>query len=242
MDSTNKTHAPARDEALEAILAFNSFQKRECINWFLNMWLSIALVMLSYGIYKQVTSVDVNRSYVAVNPEKEPINPISTRLPINTSDKEIGDWMLASLRKCLNFDWRSYAFTKNKCNADIFAMTKMPFSQVTRGEDFYNKLEESGITGLLITNKTSMDVSIQDVELVSKGLRTYSYEQESGDPSELPKLETESFYVYEFNMMMTINMVGQKLDAPIRYQVLLQRTSQLVRENGLSIRSVLSLE
>ena len=137
-------------------------------------------------------------------------------------------------------DWQSYGYARAKCISQVMSLRKLPFSQESRGHYFYRQLEESGITSLLIDQRTFMSPEIEDIRLVSQGIKTFEHERLTR--TGLPDTRVEKRYMYEYEVVMKLNMIGQKLDAPVKYQVLIERQSQLLREHGLGIRSIVSVE
>lgn len=235
------------DNALQSILNLDRHLRQNVVLWFFNMLL--ALIVLIYGFYKAdtVVSADRTRDYAAVNPNdqlhkrRHPNAAIERTYPLS-SEQELGleAWLEESLVECLTFDYRNYADVSNYCIANIMSLNRVPDTNARRGQLFYRRLARSGIIPTLLENQTSMTVSIESLTPKNKGLESYStiVRNAKGEYEDV----TQSIYVYEYEIVMRIHMTGQRLDAPIRYQVILERMNPLVREIAVGIRSVVSLD
>ncbi|MGD8116858.1 hypothetical protein [Vibrio sp. TRT 29B02] len=229
-----------RDEAHEATLELLDFLRRELLLWFGIMVLSFILLASSIYLYDNVNSVDLSRDYVAVDRAGQYLTPSPLNKPSQLNIDEIEEWISESLEYCLTFDWQSYGYISSQCNSNIFSLNVVPDEFISRGAHFQKQLKESNIVSTLLDNRTSMSIDIDSANFIKEGVRTYQrgvFQQNQGWVN-----VEDTRYIYEFEYVFRIKMVGQNLDAPIRYQVLVERTSELLRWHGLAMRSVLSLE
>lgn len=232
--------ATQRDRAHEATLDLLDFLRRELLLWFGIMMLSFILLASSIYLYDNVNSVDLSRDYVAVDRAGQYLTPTPRTKPSQLNIDEIEEWITESLEYCLTFDWQSYGYISSQCNSNIFSLNAVPDDFISRGAHFQKQLKDSNIVSTLLDNRTSMSIEIDSASFIKEGVRTYQrgvFQQNLGWRN-----VADTRYIYEFEYVFRIKMVGQSLDAPIRYQVLVERTSELLRWHGLAMRSVLSLE
>ncbi|USD35511.1 MULTISPECIES: hypothetical protein [Vibrio] len=232
----------SHDSAHVAIISLNNYIRLELVIWFIIAWLSIGLAGYTVYLYNSATSEDVNREFIPVNRSGGYLEPIARDKPSHLNDQEVENWVTEKLSYCLTFDWQSYGYISSNCNSEIFSTNYVPYSFVTRGQDFQKQLKDSNIIPTLMSNKTSMTIKIEEARLVQAEVREYDATYLSSDGSRQWIPYKDKRYIYEFEYTFRIEMSGQKLDAPIRYQVLVERTSELFRWHGLAIRSVLSLD
>ncbi|ELP5729315.1 hypothetical protein QTV44_002582 [Vibrio vulnificus] len=151
----------------------------------------------------------------------------------------VQNWTVDSLKHCLTFDYLNYTTTASNCTVNVFSLNRFKNETKTKGQEFYHSLEQSGILSILMNTRTAMTVDIESVEFISEGLKTRTLTLiKNGDEVD----ETQSIYQYEFEIVMRIKIIGQALDAPIRYIVTTERMSDMVRKSGLAIRNVISKE
>lgn len=225
------------DEALQAVLNLDRHIREQLILWFINAVLAILILLFCMYKSDSVNRVDRNRNYISVNTNNVLIETEPKTKAAQYPEETIRGWLLDSLELCLMFDYQNYASVSNHCNAHIFSLNKPPNSSLRHGQAFYRQLERSGIVSTLIDNQTSMRIQIDSSELHKQGLRNFKYvTSEYGDSV------TEPLYTYEYNVVFRIKMDGQKLDAPIKYRVVVEKMSPLIREFPLGIRSIVSLE
>ncbi|WP_038194424.1 hypothetical protein [Vibrio nigripulchritudo] len=228
------------DKAHEATLDLLDFLRRELLLWFGIMMLSLVVLATALYLYDNANSVDLSRDFVAVDRAGKYLTPTSLRKPSHLNIDEIENWVTESLEFCMSFDWQSYGYISSQCNSTVFSSNTVPDEFISRGAHFQMQLRNSNILNTLLDNRTSMNIEIESAKFVGEGIRTYErgiFKQNEGW-----KNVPDTRYIYEFEYVFRIKMIGQKLDAPIRYQVLVERTSELLRWHGLAMRSVLSLE
>ncbi|MDN3661065.1 hypothetical protein [Vibrio agarivorans] len=225
------------DPALQAVLDLDRHMREQLVIWFINA--IIAIVILLFCMYKSdtVSRVDRNRNYISVDTRNVLIESQSKRQPASYDNEEIQGWLLNSLEQCMMFDYQNYASVANHCNAHIFSLNMPPNTAVRHGQAFYRQLERSGIIRTLIDNRTAMRIQIDSSTLHKEGVRDFKY-----ITSVLGDMVTESLYTYEYDVVFRIKMDGQKLDAPIKYRVVVEKMSPLIREFPLGVRSIVSLE
>ncbi|MCG9579578.1 hypothetical protein L1D14_25555 [Vibrio tubiashii] len=228
-----------KDNAHAATLKLQHFLKIEFLIWFANTWLALGLCLYTAFQYNTVQSIDVNRSYIPTTLDSEYLIEIPNNKPSPATSLDVEEWLTDALEFCLTFDFQSYGHVSSECNSRKFSTVTISNSTETKGQHFQRQLQEAGLLDILIQNKTSMTIEIMNVEFITEGVRTYNEKRlkEDGFVSIV-----DNRYVYEFEVTFKVKMVGQKLDVPIRYQVLVERTSMYLRTNGLAIRSVLSLQ
>ncbi|WP_281188459.1 hypothetical protein [Vibrio harveyi] len=229
------------DPALQAVLNLDRYNRQQLLIWFMNCLISLCL--LTYNFYKadSVASADRNRDYTATNTNGELLHTSKRSQPVDPqSYEEMDEWLLQSVKRCMTFDYRNYADVTNFCNTNVFSLNRIPNSVNRRGHLFYRTLEQSGIVKTLMDNKTTMTVLIDEYHPVQNGVRDFSYLSEDSDGNIINTVN--KVYIYEYQMTFRIKMEGQKLDAPIRYQILVEKMSPLVRELPMGIRSIVSIE
>ncbi|MBY7854259.1 DotI/IcmL/TraM family protein [Vibrio fluvialis] len=211
------------DPAQQAILDYIHFLRKEVVRWFCIALLLIALIIYSLVQLKSVTSQDVNRSYVGIDRSGREMQPDYTDLPHSTkSDSEVMQWAISKLKYCMTFDYVNYASISNQCNAGIFSLQSSPDPDLSYGQFFYSALEKADLIKNMIDNQTSMTIEYIHTE-----------------QSEKPK-KVKGIYSYFFKFTFRVQMQGQILDAPIQYDVTVQRMANVIREDGLGIQSVIS--
>ena len=228
------------DYSHEAILTLLNFERKEFLIWFVNSWLALILAVGAVIQYVNVQSDDNNRDFVAVTREGQYLAPSPKKEPSSLSKDEVEQWMLDSIFYCMTFDYQSYGFISSECNSSVFSTNTVSGSSETKGQQFQRQLKESGIIDILLTNQTSTSIDIMSSKFVDSGVRSYKEMKYQQGGQLIPKIDSR--YTYEFEVVFKIDMEGQKLDAPIRYQVLVERISEALRWHGLAIRSVLSLD
>lgn len=214
---------PNQDPAQNAIQRHIEFLRGEIVIWFL------VLVMLTllglYDIYQlyQVQSTDYNRDFVPVDSDNKQMVPdfINKPHPRMTTE-DVLDWTIKQVKFCMTFDYINYASVSNYCNANIFTLRSSPNPDLSYGQYFYNALEKSDIVKTLIDNRTSMTIEYVDTQIKA------------------PPSEINNVYSYPFEFEFKVQMQGQKLDAPIVYDVTVQRVSLWQRRSGLGIQFVIS--
>lgn len=228
------------DHTHNEILKYNRHIRREIVLWFIVLILSFPLMLNAARIWLTVESNDYNRSYVAVNDAYQPMKATPRTKPMEGHDAAfVQNWTVESLKRCLTFDYLNYTTTASNCTVNIFSLNKFSNETKTRGQEFYYSLEQSGILSILMNTRTAMTVDIESVDFIDEGLktRTLTFVRNGNEVS-----ETQSIYQYEFEIVMRIKIVGQALDAPIRYVVTTERMSDMFRKSGLAIRNVISKE
>lgn len=232
--------AKQHDEAHKATLDLLDFLRRELMLWSAIMVLSLIVLITAIYLYDNVNSVDLNRDYVAVDMSGKYLAPTPLNKPSLLNISEIEEWATESIEYCLSFDWQSYGYISSQCNSNIFSSNLVPDEFISRGAHFQKQLRDSNLLPTLLDNRTSMSIEIESIRFVDEGVRTYQrgvFQENVGWRN-----VRDMRYIYEFEYTFRIKMIGQDLDAPIRYQVLIERTSELLRWHGLAMRSVLSLE
>ncbi|ACH64806.1 hypothetical protein ACTFQF_00855 [Aliivibrio fischeri] len=224
-------HLNDSDPAMKAALDYNEFVRKEIVYWFALMVISIGLLTHTAYQFYTIQSFDYNRGYIAINDFNSPlkITPVTKPHPRKT-DEEIIQWAIDSLRFCLTFDNVSYAMISSECNANKFSLNKQKDNEnFNHGQLFYRALEKSELIKIMISNNTSMTVDIQEATMKSKGIKR-----------RMTSRGERGFYTYELNMIIRFLIYGQPLDAPIKYQVTLERMSEVSRREAIGIRSVIS--
>lgn len=234
-------NAPQKtDHIHNEILKYNRHIRREIVLWFIVLILSFPLMLNAARIWLTVESNDHSRSYVAVNDAYQPMKATPRTKPMEAHDAVfVQNWTVDSLKHCLTFDYLNYTTTASNCTVNVFSLNRFKNETKTKGQEFYHSLEQSGILSILMNTRTAMTVDIESVEFISEGLKTRTLTLiKNGDEVD----ETQSIYQYEFEIVMRIKIIGQALDAPIRYIVTTERMSDMVRKSGLAIRNVISKE
>ncbi|EGQ9239463.1 hypothetical protein M2G93_16860 [Vibrio vulnificus] len=229
------------DPALQSILNLDRYLRQQLLIWFFNSIIALSLLIFSFVKADSVASADRNRDYTPTNSSGELLKRSTTGQPADAKTlAELDSWVAASIQYCLTFDYQNYADVVNFCNTAIFSLNSVPNSPERRGHLFYKSLEQSGIVRTLMDNKTTMTIAIDKIKKNAHGLRIFDYISEDQN-GEITNLE-QRIYIYEYELTFRIIMQGQKLDAPIRYQVLVEKMSPLVREMPVGIRSIVSIE
>ncbi|ENI4488038.1 DotI/IcmL/TraM family protein [Vibrio fluvialis] len=211
------------DPAQQAILEYIQFLRNEVVRWFFVALLLVVLIIYSLFQLKSVRSQDVNRSYVGIDRAGRELQPDYTDLPHSTkSESDVMQWTISKLKYCMTFDYVNYASISNECNANIFSLQSSPDPDLTYGQFFYRALEKADLVKNMIDKKTSMTIE-------------YIKTQKSEEPRKV-----KGIYSYFFKFTFRIQMQGQVLDAPIEYDVAVQRMTNVIREDGLGIQSVIS--
>lgn len=229
----------SKDAGHEAIIVLRRYQQKELLIWFANMWLAALLTVGALVQYINVQSEDVNRDFISVTLDGKYLEPSPATKPSPLSNLEVEQWMLDSIYYCMTFDYQSYGFVSSICNSDIFATTLLPSGLETHGQHFQSQLKEAGIIDIMFENQTSSTINVLSSKLIDAQPQTFTelIKRPSGDYE-----QDKTRYTYEFDVVFKIEMAGQKLDAPIRYQILVERVSETTRWHGLAVRSVLSLD
>ncbi|MDD9175970.1 hypothetical protein PVK62_08190 [Aliivibrio sp. S3MY1] len=228
--SKNISHEKV-DPAMQAAIEYGQFIRKEIVFWFGIMWVSFGLVIHTAYQFYTIQSFDYNRGYIAINDHETPLKttPLTQPHP-NKSDAEIIEWAIKNLTYCLTFDNVSYAMISSECNANKFSLNRQKEnSEFNHGQLFYRALEKSELIKIMISNSTSMTVDIKNVVLKNKGIK------QRATPSGM-----KGFYTYELDMTLRFLIYGQRLDAPIRYIVTLERMSEISRREAIGIRSMVS--
>ena len=223
------------DLAQSAIIEHYYFVRKETVMWFFALWFSIFI--LGYAVYQyySVTIRIQTRAYIAVDRENNPLTPTSLLKPSPLSEEEIQDWMIDKIKYCMDFDYLNYALIYNECNTKFFTLNS--FTGMTKGEVFYKALEKSGLISLMINNLSALSIEVMDVSYKSEGVR--EYKEIVTTPIGM-ETKVRKYYSYDYTVTFKINMVSQEVDAPIVYDVRVERMSELNREIGFALRYVIS--
>lgn len=222
-----------KDFAHEKALQYRTFIRVELILWFGLMILGFFVLLYALYQWNSVTSTDYNRGYISVNDQRTPLVTTSRLKPHRyLSNTEILEWAKDHLIECMTFDHQSYEIVKAKCTSEIFSTNRTFNDQRNLGQLFYDALETAEVIRYLKANKTSMTIDIMDSNFVDEKLKTYH------DPDR--KLRPKQVYTYQFEIEFRILMHGQDLDAPIVYDVQVERMNEAHRRIALGIRSVIS--
>ena len=222
------------DLAQSAIIEHYYFVRKETVRWFLALWLSIFI--LAYAVY-QYHSVSIRiqtRAYIAIDREDKPLTPSSLLKPSPLTKEEIQEWMIDKIKYCMDFDYLNYALIYNECNTKFFTLNS--FTGMTKGEVFYSALEKSGLISLMINNLSAMSIEVMDVSYKSEGIR--EYKEIVTTPNGM-RTNVKKYYSYDYIVTFKINMVNQEVDAPIVYDVRVERMSELNREIGFALSYVI---
>ncbi|MBF4374377.1 DotI/IcmL/TraM family protein [Vibrio anguillarum] len=213
------------DHTQQAIFDYQRFLRKELVKWFTAFLLLVGLLILSVLQLYSINSRDINRDYHPVDKMQRTLQPTRLDKPhASLSKAEVMAWTMDNLKYCMTFDYINYAIVSNYCNTNVFSLNPSRDSQYNNGQLFYRALEKSELIKTLISNKTSMTIEYIDVAEVTR-------------PNPTPR-----YYTYNYQMTFKIIMQGQKLDAPIIYDVATQRMGELQRSSALGIRSVISNE
>lgn len=219
------------DHAHEAMLAYQVFIRKELIIWFCTMMLSIIIVTYALVQWHYVTSFDYNRGYIAINDQQTPLKLTSMNKPHPTmSSSDIKIWLEDSLSECLTFDSLNYEIMKAYCSANVFSTNRPVNDSKTYGHLFYEALEDAEVIQALKSNNTSMTIEIVDSDFLDEGLTTYK--KYNGGQQQI--------YTYNYRVQFKIMMYNQNLDAPIIYDIKVERMLESNRRIALGIRSVIS--
>lgn len=223
------------DHAQEAIINHYYFSRKQLVIWFCFMWASLFIFMYAIYQYHSVNIKTQTRAYVAIDRSNKPLTPTSLSKPAKQTPEEIKEWMLETIKYCMTFDYLNYAMIYNECNTKLFTLNS--FVGMTKGEVFYSALEKSGLIGLMINNYSAMSIDVINAEYISEGVREYN-ETVTRKGGMINRVRR--YYSYDFTVTFKINMVNQEVDAPIVYDVRVERMSELNRESGVALRYVIS--
>ncbi len=222
------------DTCHETIVQYQRFIRKELVLWFGIMVSSIFVLIYTYIQWYAVSSYDYNRGYIAVTDEGTPLYPTRLTKPHPTlTAEDIKSWVERELQRCMTFDRYSYETTKARCSAEIFSTNRTFDDSYSLGQTFYQALEVAEVISVLKANNTSMTIEILDSKFMNEGVKVYR----SPAPE---KMRDRAYYTYNYRIEFKVMMHGQDLDAPIKYDVAVERMLETNRRLGIGIRSVIS--
>lgn len=221
------------DPAHDALIIYQRYIRKELILWFFTSIISVIIFLYTLVQWNSITSEDLARGYIAVddNGQQLKTTPVDEPHPVMKSD-DILDWLNESLVDCMTFDSFSYEVKKAHCSANVFSTNRSYNDNYNLGQQFYAALEKADVISILKANRTSMTIEIVDAEFKEEKVQRYPTRTKSG--------RQPAYYTYFYQLEFKILMHGQNLDAPIVYDVRVERMSETNRRNGLGIRSVIS--
>lgn len=243
--AVNNTH----DSSHEALLAFGQRLRQEfIINFYL---LLISLLALGFSIYVYTSTVSKRpeTGYIAVNPDKSYLRSTDVKTPLKASDEQLlDDWVRDKLVYCLTMDFTNAAQVISSCTSNVFSSYRGKVERnnwstngsLTAGQIFYKAIADSNLISLLLDNRTTMTIELISLSRREEGIYQRKVKYNHPDEPEMGEqiVNLRPTYRYVYDAVYKFKMEGLRVDAPIKYEIIVERVGERSREFPVAFRSV----